>query len=276
MDHSLLTVLILSMMLSYISYAETIPVYSEEISETFMKEYENREGVYVYKETLKPRSTLSSSIERFSRDGKVFYKFTEQGEGDYDRYKDVTWEAIAEIEEKAGFLHTIYSIRIIRDRNGYVIVKYEKNFDYDKQKIYYTAVDGRGNIVKKGTFPIKGKTTDNETLVYFLKTFVAHRNDKRYKSFYLISSEPRLYRINIKTMGSEDLELPFGKMKAIKLRLIPDMGLLTGLSGALIPPTFIWYTEESPHIWLQYEGLETGLGSSHIVVYIINCPQIQD
>lgn len=275
MNHLLLTILILSMMLSCISYAETIPAYPKEISETFMEEYGNREGVYLYKETLQPRSTFSSSIKRFYRDGKVFYKFAEQGRGDYDRYKDVTWETVAEMEEKEGFLHTTYSIRIIRDRVGDVIVKHEKKFDYDKRKIYYTAADGRGNIIKKGIFPIKGRTTDNETLVYFLKTSVAHHNDKTYKSFYLISSEPRLYRINIKTMGSEDLELPFGKMKAIKLRLIPDMGLLTGLSGALIPPTFIWYTEESPYIWLQYEGLETGLGSSHIVAYIINCPQIQ-
>ncbi len=276
MNHLLLMILILSMMLSCIRYAETISAYSEEISETFMEEYRNREGVYVYKETLQPRSTFSSSIKIFSRDGKVFYKFAEQGKGDYDRYKDVTWEIVAEIEEKAGFLQTVYSMRIIRDRVGDVIVKYEKNFDYDKRKIYYTAVDGRGNIVKKATFPIKGKTTDNETLVYFLKTFVAHRNDKKYKSFYLISSEPRLYRVNIQTIGSEVLELPLGKMKAIKLRLIPDLGLLTNFSGALIPPTFIWYREESPHIWLQYEGLETGLGSSHIVAYIISYPQVQD
>jgi len=46
------------------------------------------------------------------------------------------------------------------------------------------------------------------------------------------------------------------------------MGILTGLSNALIPPTFIWYAEEGPYMWLQYEGLETGLGSSHIVAYL--------
>ena len=77
------------------------------------------------------------------------------------------------------------------------------------------------------------------------------------------------YRINIKVLGVEELDLPTGKIKAIKLRLIPDLGLLTGLSGAFIPPTFIWYTEAYPYMWLQYEGLETGLGSSHIKTYVM-------
>lgn len=43
------------------------------------------------------------------------------------------------------------------------------------------------------------------------------------------------------------------------------MGLFTGLVGVFIPPTFVWYSEEPPHNWLQYEGLETGLGSAHVV-----------
>jgi hypothetical protein len=31
-------------------------------------------------------------------------------------------------------------------------------------------------------------------------------------------------------MGIETLELPAGKIKAIKLRLIPELGLLTGIA----------------------------------------------
>ena len=266
-------------MLSCIAYAEdydtkTEDLPSEEVAyygefpKSFMEEYENRKGACVYKKTLQLRSNLTSSINRFSRDGKIFYKYTEHGKGDYDKYQDVTWEIDAEMEEKEDFLYLLYANRIIRDKEGNIIVKYEKQFDYEKRKIHYISSDGKGNIIKKKNFPIKGKTTDNITLSYFLKTFVAHRSDKSYRSFYLISSEPRLYRIQIKVIGSEDLELPIGKIKAVKLRLIPDLGLLTGLSGVFIPPTYVWYTEQPPYIWLQYEGLETGLGSSHVVVYI--------
>jgi len=248
----------------------TISVYSEEILEKPIEEYKNISGIYVYKENSEPRSSFSSSIEKVFRDAKIFYKFYQKGNGDYDKYKTITWESAIEMEEKNKFLQVIYSRRTIKDKDGNIIIKHEKRFDYDKQKIYYTASDRNGAIIKKEIFPIKGLTVDNEGLISFMTTFAAHPNDKRYKSFYLISNEPRLYRINVKTMKPEVLELNAGKINAIKLRLIPDMGLLTSISNALIPPTFIWYTAQSPYTWLKYEGLETGLGSAHILAYITN------
>ncbi|NQT22265.1 MAG: hypothetical protein HQ579_02385 [Candidatus Omnitrophica bacterium] len=241
---------------------------SGEVSDALMDESKTIKGIYVYKSTLKPRSAFSSSTEKFSRDGKVFYKITEQGRGDYDKYENVTWKSDAEVEEKESLLYVIYSLQIIRDKDENILVKHEKRFDYDKKKICYTASDGEGKILMKRRFPIKGKTTDNITMMHFLERFVAHRNEKAYRNFYLISNEPKFYRINIKVMESEELELPIGRIKAIKLRLIPDMGLLTGLAGLFIPPTFVWYTEEPPYSWLQYEGLETSLGSMHIVASI--------
>lgn len=264
MNRNKLLPLILISMLSCIAYAEDY----ETETKSFMEEYENRKGSYVYKETSQRRSNFSSFIKRFSRDEKVFYKYTEHGEGNYDKYLNVTWDIDAEMEEKEDILYLLYSNRIIRDKDGKIIVKYEKYFDYDERKIHCISSDGKGKISKKKTFPLKGHTTDNNTLSYFLKTFVAHRDDKKYRSFYLISSEPRLYRITNKVIGSEVLELPTGKIKAIKLRLIPNFGVLTGLTGALIPPTYVWYTEKHPYVWLQYEGLEAGLGTSHIVVYV--------
>lgn len=241
-----------------------IPVYSEEITE----KDENITGVYVSKANSEPRSKFSTSIAKFYRDSKVFHTFSQNGTGNYDKYENIAWESFAEMEEKEGFLYVIYSIRTIKDKDGFIIIKHEKHFDYDKQKIYYTASDVKGISIKKETFPMKGLTTDNEALVAFMAFFANHLNDKKYKSFYLISNEPRLYRINIRIMKPEVLEINSVKIDTIKLRLIPDMGLLTGISNALIPPTFIWYTAKTPYKWLKYEGLETGLGSAHISAYI--------
>lgn len=228
---------------------------------------ETRSGSYVLKGTSHLRSNFSSLVKRFSRDGKVFYKYTEEGEGDYDKYLNITWDIDAEMEGKEDLLYLLYSNRIIRDKDDRVVVKYEKRFDYDKGKIYYTLTDGKGEIIKETSFPIKGYTTDDATMGYFLKAFVAQRGDKRYRRFYLISNEPRLYNITIKVIGTEVLELQTGKIRAIKLRLIPNFGILTGLTGVLIPPTYVWYSEKPPYVLLQYEGLEAGLGTPHIVAY---------
>ena len=255
MNKHILFLLILIFTLSCTSYAEDY--------------HESRSGTYVLKKTLELRSNFSSLVKRFSRDGKVFYKYTEEGDGDYDKYLNVTWNIDAEMEGKEDLVYLLYSNRIIRDKDGRVVVKYEKRFDYDKGKIYYTSSDAKGNIIKETTFPIKGYTTDDATMGYFLKTFVAHRDDKKYRRFYLISNEPSLYNITIKVIGTEVLELSTGKIRAIKLRLIPNFGILTGLTGALIPPTYAWYSEKPPYVLLQYEGLEAGLGTSHIVAYTL-------
>lgn len=113
-------------------------------------------------------------------------------------------------------------------------------------------------------------TADSATIIYILKAFVARRNDKAYRDLYLLSDRKKLYHIIVRLIDKETLDLPSGKTESIKFRLVPDMGPLTGIIGSLIPPTFIWYIDEPPYEWLQYEGLETGIGSTHIRSYLFN------
>lgn len=238
---------------------------AEEISKAFMRGHENGSIVYIDKKTLSQRSKSTFSTERITENNRIIYKYAARGEGDYDEYKNVTFYIEAQVEEKDGLLYPIYSFNSIKNKNGGLVARYEKNFDYVKQKIYYIISDSRGAVVKKAVFPMKGLTVDGPTMIHFLKTFAAHRGESPYKTFYLISEKAQLYRINIKDMGIETIELPAGKIRAIKLRLVPELGLLTGIAKSLIPPTFVWYSEKEPYDWLQYEGLETGVGSTHII-----------
>jgi len=241
--------------------------YSEEISKAFMYKYESGEVIYINKKDSNMRAKESFSIERIPQQERLIYKYTSHGEGSYDKYKDIVWDVTAEMEEKEGFLYPLESIRVIKDKQGHIIVTYDRRYDYNKQKIYYTMSDGQGKIIKDREFSIKGKTVDDDTLTSFLKTFVAHLNQYGYQTFYLLSSEPEIYKTNVKVIGPEVLDLPIGKINTIKLRLIPDLGNLE-VMGSIIPPTFVWYTEKEPYDWLKYEGLETGILSAHIITYI--------
>ncbi|MBU1912828.1 MAG: hypothetical protein KKB22_04765 [Candidatus Omnitrophica bacterium] len=239
--------------------------HAEEISKAFMAKQESGEVIYINKVDSSQRSKSIFSSERILEDNRVIYKYAAHGKGDYDEYKDITFDIEAGMEEKDGLLYPIYSINSVKNKDGRLIAKYEKNFDYPKQKIYYTISNVEEKIVKNFIFPIKGLTVDGPTMIHFLKTFAAHRSESAYGTFYLISEKGQLYRINIKDMGIETLKLPMGKITAIKLQLIPRLGLLTGIAKSLIPPTFVWYSEKVPYNWLQYEGLETGVGSTHII-----------
>ena len=107
-----------------------IPTYAGEASDVFISEHKNIEGVYTDKKTSQLRSTFSFSIEKFSRAGKRFCKLTEKGEGDYDKYENVSWESKVEAEEDEDLLHIVYSVQIIRDKDGNTIVEHKKHFDY--------------------------------------------------------------------------------------------------------------------------------------------------
>lgn len=238
-------------------------VYAEEMSSSFMPETETKEIIYVDKKTNEFRSKLNVSLKKISE----VYHLSSTGKGAYDEDQDVTWETKAEMEDREGLLYPLHSTTIIKNTTEGVNIKHEKRFDYEKQKIFYSVSDSQGNIIKEAIFPIKGLTTESATMTYVLKAFIAHRNDRTYRDIYLLSDRAKLYRVTIKPMGKEILDLPSGKVEAIKLRLIPNLGLLTGIIGSLIPPTFVWYIDRPPYKWLQYQGLETGIGSTHIRAY---------
>lgn len=243
-------------------------VHADQIQSIFMPESENKEVIYIDKKTGMERSRWAISLTKKTIDQATIYITSSTGKGDYDIYEDVAWEARSEMEERKGLLYPLYSVVVIKDLKGRIIVTHEKHFDYDKRKIVCFESDTKGNVIDKATFPIKGLTADSASLTYILKPFVAHRDDRKYKDLYLLSERKRLYHLTISTMGKELLDLPGGKIEAIKLRLIPNLGPLTSIIGSLIPPTFVWYTDSPYYEWLQYEGLETGIGSTYITVYL--------
>ncbi|MFC1621313.1 hypothetical protein ACFL2G_03305 [Candidatus Omnitrophota bacterium] len=241
--------------------------YAEEISSSFMPETETKEIIYVDKKSDEFRSKLNTSLKKIFKDNRTVYQISSTGKGNYDKYQDVTWETNAEMEDRKGLLYPLYSVTIIKEATDGASIKHEKRFDYEKRKIFYSVSDNQGNTIKEAVFPIKGLTAESTTMTYVLKAFIANRNDKSYRDFYLLSDRAKLYRVTIKPIGKEILDLPSGKVEALKLRLVPNLGLLTGVIGSLIPPTFVWYIDQPPYKWLQYQGLETGIGSTHIRAY---------
>ncbi len=250
----------------------TSAVSADETSPAFMPDREEKEVVYVDKKTGKERSRLSISLRKISREDQIIYQISSRGKGDYDKYKGITWETTSEMEEKQNLLYPLQSITVIKETSGQVDVTHKRRFDYNRKKIFCSLSDIDGNIIEEKTLPLKGLTADSTTMTYVLKTYIAHRDEEKCRDFYLLSDKGKLYRVTIKEIGTETLNLSSGKVECIKLRLIPNLGILTGVIGSLIPPTFVWYIDEPPYEWLQYQGLETGIGSTHIRAHLEDLP----
>jgi len=222
--------------------------------------------ICVYKKDNKIRCRHTFTLERFLRNGKVIHTIDMTGVGDYDKYTGVGLHFTSEMEEKNGLPRPLKSVQAIYDKTGELIVEHRKDYDYLKKKIYYQALDKNGKAVIKKTFPIKGLTIDDVNLSYFLKAVVSRMGDDGYHRFYVLSSEPSLYNINIQKLGDEEFDFLSGKAVAAKIRLVPDFGIATGVYSALVPPTYFWFKKGEPCNDLAYEGLETSLGSAHVVV----------
>lgn len=239
---------------------------AEGTSDSFMRVGKSLEYTTVKLSDVAERSKVVDVIERVERDGVIFYEITRTGEGDYDKYTNISWKATSKLEEREGRLLAQGGVTTLWDKSNEIITKMETHFDYANKKIYYKASDRQGNVIQKKAFPLKGRTINGFTMVYFLKTYIANRGDKDYTDFYLISEEPKLYRITLKDIGRETLDLPTGKTDTLKFRLVVQVGLLTGLAKGMIPPTFVWYKDSSPYECLGYQGLESGLGTETIVM----------
>jgi hypothetical protein len=43
------------------------------------------------------------------------------------------------------------------------------------------------------------------------------------------------------------------------------MGIMDEILDRYVPATYLWYEAGTDHDWLQYEGFETGFGSTGVV-----------
>ena len=146
---------------------------------------------------------------------------------------------------------------------GYLI-----EYDYEKHEVFFTRLGKDKKKQSQETYDIKGPICDAINLPVFLERFLAHHERLTYTYFYLLSTEPKLYKVNIYYRGVEQIDIDGEKIQAKKIQLIGDMGPLTELAAKFLPKTYVWFTAEKPYRWLKYEGLERGRDSAHIVVQV--------
>ncbi|MBF0385468.1 MAG: hypothetical protein HQL27_06310 [Candidatus Omnitrophica bacterium] len=253
--------------LTFIAFFCTV-TFADTINDIFPFQEETDSVIFIDKKTKEKRSEFTYLFKKKLSPGETIFDFLRLGRGNFDKYKDILWETTAKLKEKDGFLNILNSSCAAKEPQGKTIVRYNKEFDYDKKIITWRQLDTDGKIIKEARFPIKGKTADDVTLMYFLKAYVANRNKPGYQNYYLLSNEPKLYKVNIKVIGTETLNLPIGKKKAIKLKLTGDMGIIDDILDKYVPHTYTWYEDAPPYEWLQYEGLETSMKSANIIAYV--------
>lgn len=198
------------------------------------------------------------SVSKIKHEGKNFLYIREEGAGIYGKDKKYkTWVSEAYYSMKNGQPVPYQTSLVYKDREGEVLSMVSKVYDPKSEKVVVT-IDG-----SEKELDFKADLIDKEILGTALQNYPF--DEKRDVKFHLLTNEPTMYKITVKYIGLDTVELGGEKVECHKLQMIPDLGLLNML-GAFVPKTYFWYRTSAPYEYVKYEGLESGLGTPYIVL----------
>lgn len=226
------------------------------------------QAVYRNYETGQKRSVVNLIFKRTPAASKDTFLLLQEGRGDYDKLENVTWTFESEMKLENGLWLPLWTTKTFKSLTGNPLLIRQYRYDHENKKIITRAQDIENGTDKTITLPMKGLTLDSATLSFFLENFSIGVTAESPKKFYLVTSEQKLYEVNLKFMEEETLTINENPIESLKLRLIANMGILDEVFDRFIPPTFMWF-EKNPadghRRWLKYEGLETSLNSKRVI-----------
>ncbi len=194
----------------------------------------------------------------YNIDNKPFAVFAEKGSGIYGKdRKFKNWESANYYRRDGMMLIPDHSKLVYKDQSGAIIQTIETNYDF-KTRIITLKIDGT-----EKQFELKEDLIDRQLLGTALAEY--DFKEKRDFIFPMMTNEPRVYMMTVRYTGEESLQIGKQMVACYKIQMIPDLGSLN-IFGSFVPKTYFWYTRAEPHLFIRYEGLESGLGTPYIVI----------
>lgn len=231
------------------SLAEIFKITNLNLAETKLQAKDKKTGQFLWKSTL--------AVKKINYQGKPAIFSKETGAGIYGAdKKKLNWTSESHYFLEEGRLVPFQSKIIFQDEKGKTIKTLEKSFNLKSKKVTCSL------IRQKRWFDTRVDLIGIEVIGLALSNYPFE--EKRDFVFYLLTNEPRVYKMTLKFCGRETINVSGTEFPAYKLEMIPDLGAL-GIFGAFVPKTYFWFKTTRPHQFLRYEGLESGLGTPYIV-----------
>jgi hypothetical protein len=176
-----------------------------------------------------------------------------------------------------GRIRMTHSLLTVRDPIGKVIMTLEKDFDYRLRVVRTVTVLPEEKKAIRDEFNMGSELVDDKEIASYLRGFpfpspeevAAGETGDPELEFKFLNQTPDTYSVTIIYQGIEDVECPAGKFSCHKLRLVPDLGILTFLGKAFTPDIYFWFAVDWPHFWVKYQGLEGDLSTPSIVSELV-------
>src|SRR3989338_1343059 len=191
-------------------------------------------------------------------DGFIFV--LEEGRGIYGNDKqNRNWRTESFFHHNNKQIVPYQTKYILKEEKGDIVTKLDKYFDA-KDKQVVCIIDE-----KTKRYVFVDDLLERSALGIVLPHFPFVRGKEI--SQHLLTHEPAMYKVNFKPLGQETVEAGAESIECYKLEMTVDLGALN-IIGAFVPKTYFWYNVKSPHRFVRYEGLESGLGTPYIVMQV--------
>jgi len=241
--------------------------YSQDLAQ--FKISATEEGSYrtLLKKSGKVIWQASWSVMKTNKDGKEIVRITEQGSGKYnDSPQNINWVMETSLIPGNNPL-ILETIRIAHDPGNNEIWRRNKIFDYRNRKLIAEQLE-YGKLKKRKTSHLPATVTFTSDVLAILLRGYNFETPTPF-DFYIFSSEAKLFRIQAQVVGTEIVQVPAGEFECYKMELILDLGIANLVTKYILPKTYMWFTKKSPHYWVKFEGLESGIGSPHVVMELL-------
>lgn len=214
------------------------------------------------------RWTATAEISRVPDKGDNIYLLSEKGDGSFSGFRDkISWLAQLNFESNKDTVRPLRMERLVSDKNGKLLARESQEFDFRQGKVGYKYINALTGQQTKKEIDFKGDIANRLMLGLYIQKFL--ENGRRRGTVYILSSEPRLYRVTIRIVGKEEVDVGGSKRQAYKLCLEPELGLLNVLK-IVLPKAYVWHSSEPPFEWLRYRGLENDITSPRVEIKALN------
>lgn len=201
------------------------------------------------------------ALEKTASHGHTQIQVREDGKGRRDSDVPTAWtvEMTMDLSDQAARLAIA---REVRDAAGRLIEVQQRELDYMSGSGRVTTTDERTGKSQSRSFPLTTKSIGIEMLATELRLLPDLKDQLMH--FDLVTRDGKIYRMEAKIVGQEQVTVPAGRFDCFKVEMAPT-GLLGVLAKLVLPKMYMWHTVAAPHFWVKFQGNEGRLGSPEII-----------
>jgi len=208
-----------------------------------------------------PRWEATAKIRH--KQGDV-YNIIETAKGRYFGFEnEISWLAEMDFEETEDTVRPLRMKRSFFDENGKLIEFFEQEFSFGDNVVTCIHENLTKNTSIKKKFKFTKDIINRLLLGVYVKKFIDEGQVS--KSIQLVSPEPGFYNLELRLVNTEEIKINGRNIKAYKLCLDPQLGLLNFVK-LFLPKAYVWHSAEPVFEWLKYEGVENSVNSPEVEI----------